>query len=349
MRKSKNGQYSTWSTSPPGICKLAMHQSKNDSVNARVNSHRKGKGRVGDIWGSKELMYVLKNVFENNWYGPGSRNMAFAYDLTNPKVVASVSCYRVADKTPLLSLACHAESNVTHCGDHSEEHKEQDDSDDEVVVDVHRNPIPSLQPKPVPRCSSLAAPCVNPTTSLAGIHIRAYTHADALARRQLARWHVTCNSTSASSQGGRARTTQSGLQRKVTAVQPVSTLCHVAQRNFICHAIPADGSLDVQTDNSGLHEWAKLLGFLKDEGGRDGRVVHSYENSRLLTRTCIDGNVRHAVGGGSEMDKDIWAAVGEMGRVLYGSRGGGSSIMPWLLANPKPDGAPIAPNYSQTE
>ncbi|KAN0136373.1 hypothetical protein V8E53_005741 [Lactarius tabidus] len=121
-----------------------MRQSKNDSVNARVDSHRKGKGRVGDIWGSKELMYVLKNVFENNWYGPGSRNTgqrekkrnklakevgdneedegeertkfptsldhalatAFAYNLTNPKVVASASCYRVADETPSLSLAC---------------------------------------------------------------------------------------------------------------------------------------------------------------------------------------------------------------------------------------------------
>jgi hypothetical protein len=122
-----------------------MRQSKNDSVNASVDPHRKGKGRVGDIWGSKELMYVLKNVFENNWYGPGSRNMgprekkrtklakevgdneeddgeertnfptsldhalatAFAYNLTNPKVVASASCYCVAETPSLARMRVH--------------------------------------------------------------------------------------------------------------------------------------------------------------------------------------------------------------------------------------------------
>ena len=37
-------------------------------------SSEKGKARVGDNSGSNELMHVLQNAFESNWYGPGSTN-----------------------------------------------------------------------------------------------------------------------------------------------------------------------------------------------------------------------------------------------------------------------------------
>lgn len=37
-------------------------------------SSGKGKAHMGDNPGSNELMHVLQNVFEINWYGPGSTN-----------------------------------------------------------------------------------------------------------------------------------------------------------------------------------------------------------------------------------------------------------------------------------
>jgi hypothetical protein len=37
-------------------------------------SSGKGKARVGDNSGSNELMNVLQNAYESNWYGPGSTN-----------------------------------------------------------------------------------------------------------------------------------------------------------------------------------------------------------------------------------------------------------------------------------
>ncbi|KAN0136417.1 hypothetical protein V8E53_005785 [Lactarius tabidus] len=311
-RSPRKGRYSTWRTSPPGICKSAMRQSKNDSVNARVDPHRKGKGRMRDICGSKELMNMgprekkktklVKEVRENE-EDEGEERTNFPASLD-------------------IQLG-HAESDVTHGGDLSEEHNERDDSDDEVeiVVDAHRNPNPGLQPPafraqqhqasipppPLPAYISVHTSTPTPSSDVSSLVGMSPAILPAPVRREVVL-----------EQHGSQRFI-GGLQRKVTAVQPVSTLCHVAQRNFICHAIPADGSLDVQTDNSGLREWAKLLGFPKDEGGRDGRVVHSYENSRLLTISVGHRNVRHAVGGGSEMDKDGWATVGEMGRVLYGS------------------------------
>ena len=37
-------------------------------------SSGKGKARAGDNSGLNELMHVLQNAFESNWYGPGSTN-----------------------------------------------------------------------------------------------------------------------------------------------------------------------------------------------------------------------------------------------------------------------------------
>ncbi|KAN0136385.1 hypothetical protein V8E53_005753, partial [Lactarius tabidus] len=65
---------SIWRTSPPCDAIQTMRQSKNGSANANVVPHRKGKARMEDNWGSKKLMYVLKNALEDNWCGLGSTN-----------------------------------------------------------------------------------------------------------------------------------------------------------------------------------------------------------------------------------------------------------------------------------
>jgi hypothetical protein len=41
-------------------------------VEQRFRTAAKGKARAGDNSGSNELMHVLQNAFESNWFGPGS-------------------------------------------------------------------------------------------------------------------------------------------------------------------------------------------------------------------------------------------------------------------------------------
>jgi hypothetical protein len=59
---------------PSSICK-----SDYESVKERPRTHdrrssAKGKSRAGDNSGSNELIHVLQNAFESNWYGPDSTN-----------------------------------------------------------------------------------------------------------------------------------------------------------------------------------------------------------------------------------------------------------------------------------
>ena len=58
---------------PPGARKSDYAPVK-QRPRTRDRRTAKGKARAGDNSGSNELMHVLQNAFESNWYGPGSTN-----------------------------------------------------------------------------------------------------------------------------------------------------------------------------------------------------------------------------------------------------------------------------------
>ena len=59
---------------PPGAQKSDYAPVKQRPRRRDRRSSGKGKARAGDNSGSNELMHVLQNAFESNWYGPGSTN-----------------------------------------------------------------------------------------------------------------------------------------------------------------------------------------------------------------------------------------------------------------------------------
>ena len=59
---------------PPGARKSGYAPVKQRPRTSNRRSSGKGKARAGDNSGSNELMHVLQNAFESNWYGPGSMN-----------------------------------------------------------------------------------------------------------------------------------------------------------------------------------------------------------------------------------------------------------------------------------
>ena len=59
---------------PPGAQKSDYAPVKQWPRRRDRRSSGKGKAGAGDNSGSNELMHVLQNAFESNWYGPGSTN-----------------------------------------------------------------------------------------------------------------------------------------------------------------------------------------------------------------------------------------------------------------------------------
>ena len=59
---------------PPGARKSDYAPVKQRPRPRNRRSSGKGKACAGDSSGSNELMHVLQNAFESNWYGPGSKN-----------------------------------------------------------------------------------------------------------------------------------------------------------------------------------------------------------------------------------------------------------------------------------
>ena len=57
---------------PPGARKSGYAPLKQRPCPRNRRSSGKGKARAGDNSGSNELMHVLQNAFECDWYGPGS-------------------------------------------------------------------------------------------------------------------------------------------------------------------------------------------------------------------------------------------------------------------------------------